>query len=348
MIEHIFALGTWEIHLQGNYERDYMRSKLEHICEYIDTAIDYNNDYLLKGYNEYKIISKIAPCHYEYYDLFVDNHMKCLQRDYIDIMLIHSDRGNWQPLAKRMSSDNRFKQIGVSNFTFDEIEEFKEITGQYPSYNEIEINPYYTDLDTIKYCKDRNIKIISYGILGGKYNAMTNVADFSLPYLVQYACNYANIVILKPESIRQTNEFYDIVTNYEVDKNLEFKVLNDNFSLNADNKSIVPMRYTAKDIVRTCLSQQTYHIACGHNKDNNYKSEKVDIVLPTFEMLGDYQAYIRYLYKQNYYNRYNTYYYDLLRADDGNYYAIYLYDDKGRITKINEFNKVELIKIYQD
>ena len=351
MIEHTFALGTWEIHLQTKEERQYMKDKLNNICEYIDTAIDYNNDYLLNNYDNYKIITKIAPCHFPYYDFFINNHLKCLNREYIDIMLIHSDRGEWQPLAKRMAEDNRFKEIGVSNFTFDEIEEFKEITGKYPAYNEIEINPYYTDLNTINYCKKRNIKIISYGILGGKYHAMTNVADFSLPYLIQYACNYANIVIIKPESYRHTNEFVDIITNYVPDKNLKFEILNKDFSLNANNKSIVPMRYEAKDIKRYCLSQETYHIACGNNKLDKIVSihnlaHKIDITLPVFEMLGDYQVYIRYIYRQNY-NNDDVYYYDFLIGDDKNYYIIYIYDDKDRITKINEYNKVELIKIYK-
>jgi len=36
------------------------------VCNYVDTAIDYNNDYILQKYLSlgYKIITKIAPCHF--------------------------------------------------------------------------------------------------------------------------------------------------------------------------------------------------------------------------------------------------------------------------------------------
>ena len=48
MITKDFALGTWEIHLQGQTEKKYILDNMQKVCKYIDTAIDYNNDYLLK------------------------------------------------------------------------------------------------------------------------------------------------------------------------------------------------------------------------------------------------------------------------------------------------------------
>ena len=49
-------------------------------------------------------------------------------------MLIHSNRGNWKDLAIKMTTDTRFNETGVSNFNITEIEEYKQLTGNYPKY----------------------------------------------------------------------------------------------------------------------------------------------------------------------------------------------------------------------
>lgn len=191
--------------------------KMRAVCTYVDTAVNYNNDYLLKDILQgpealqYKVISKIAPCHFPYYDLFMDSHVKCLGRDKIDIMLIHSSRGNWQDLAVRMENDSRLLKTGVSNFSLDEIKEYRDLVGHWPHYNEIEINPHYTDLKTIEFCREHGIKVISYGVFGGKYRAPTYIARYSVPSLIEYAAQFADIIILKPECERHVNELLDVI-----------------------------------------------------------------------------------------------------------------------------------------
>lgn len=349
-----YALGTWEMHLWAKEEKDYICSKMLSSCRYVDTAIDYNNDYLLSDIpSETKIISKVSSYHGSKYEFFVSNHLKCLKRDCIDIMLIHSSRGDWQSVAKNMMYDNRFKEIGVSNFDVKSIEEFKNIVGSYPRYNELEINPYYTDLETIKFCKDHGIKVIAYGIFGGKYNAPTYVADFSVPYLLEYAANYADIVILKPESYRQVNELKDVILNY-VSEPGERSFIPVKEKPESVNKSIEPMRYFAKDIKKYCYGYETYTNWCGRNVDTiGFKSkvifqtgfdrEVVDNVIdvPEFEMLGDYLTYLRYMFKTKYDDYKPVYAYDFLCGDNA-WYIVHLFDDKGRISKINKFGKVRV------
>lgn len=341
-----FCLGTWEMHLQTKNEQKLILNKMKNVCKYIDTAIDYNNDYLLRNIEDYILISKISSYHNDDYEFFVSNHLKCLNRSYIDIMLIHSNRGNWQSLLKKMKNDKRFKEIGVSNFNIQEILEYKEIVGEFPKYNEIEINPYYTDIDAINFCKKNNIQIIAYGIFCGKYKATQVIADFSIPYLMEYATNYADIVILKPECERHVNEFIDIFNNYKINKNNEYVILNLNNEIAAPNKSIVPMRYEPKSIKRVFNNIPTYNNACGKN---NGKFELMEIVnineFPVFEMLGDYMTYIRYKYRQNYDND-EIYLYDFLIGDDGFLYSIYI-NDNDKQSKINLYNDNKNIKIYK-
>lgn len=337
-----FAVGTWEIHLQTKNEQSMIMDKMKSICKYVDTAIDYNNDYLLKDIRDrYTLISKISSYHGDNYEFFVSNHLKCLNTDKIDIMLIHSNRGNWQKVAKLMANDDRFIEKGVSNFTPADIEEYKSITGFYPAYNEIEINPYYIDLDTVNFCKEKSIKIISYGVFGGKYKAVRNLADFSMPYMMSFAANYADIVILKPECERHVNEMIDIANNFIVPEDSDFS------PVTVDNKAVEPMVYDANRIFdKTCISFPTYHNAVGNNKSEDYIAKELPNDLPSFEMLGDYMTYIRYTYRQNY-DGSPVYFYDFLIGDDGNYYVIYLYNDKNKISKINEYNKVKFCKIFK-
>lgn len=343
MINGEFAIGTYEINLLTEEERNYVFRNLSTVAKYIDTAVNYNNDYLLCAYDDLKIISKISACHYDFYDFFIENHLKCLNRDYIDIMLIHSNRGAWVPLAKLMVNDKRFKEIGVSNFTINDILEFKKVTGEFPKYNEIEINPYYVDLETINFCKANGIKIIAYCILGGKYNAMRFVADFSLPYLVAFASHYADIVILRADSFRQTNAFVEAVSMYTP--------LDDYKPTSVTHKSMQPMSYPGILEDKYYGGELTYNIDCGRNVDTIFKSKdnitfRFEHLINSlnFEMLGDYATYFRYLFRQNYETQ--VYDYDFLIGDDNHYYSVYLIDDKcGRLTKVKDSNtKIELYR----
>jgi len=334
-IKSKYAIGTYEINLMTEEERQYMFNNLGKVCDYIDTAINYNNDYLL-DVGKHKIITKIAPCHYCEYDLFVNNHLKCLNRKYIDIMLIHNNRGDWLPLAKRMAKDKRFKQIGVSNFTIEELELYKKELGFYPKYNEIEINPYYTDIDTINYCKQHKIKIIAYCILGGKYNAMRFISMFSLPYLISYAANYSDIVILRADSFRQTNEFVEVVNHFN-NTFTKFEVI-------ANNKSMQPMIYNIPQIQKYYCNELSYFTGSGYNTNKKYKLiETLDTSnFPEFEMLGDYLAYVRYKFSKEKIVKYDK---DFLKIDNNKYIVMRLFS-KGCLTKVNIDAKKE-VKVYE-
>lgn len=348
MIDKKFALGTWEINLIDEELRD--RLYTDEIFSYIDTAIDYNNDYLLADTNK-KLISKISSYHTSMYEFFVSNHLKCLKRDKIDIMLIHSSRGNWQELAEKLKDDNRFEEIGVSNFNIDEILEYKTIVGDYPKYNELEISPLYTDIDTVEFCKLHGIKIIAYGVIGGKYLAQKMVAEYSLPYLLAYAAQHADIIIVKPESMRHLIEYrdckYNLITEF---MEVQYHPTVEDYSVDADNKQIVPMRYSPPKIEKCFHGVLTYHISCGKNIDINRpffkRKQKLNSYLdnmPDFEMLGDYQTFIRYKFRQKY-DRSKVYDYDFLIGDDGKYYVVYIFDDNGYLTKVQHNNRVEVYR----
>ena len=138
------ALGTYELSNSNLEELGYIFRDLK--FDYVDTSICYNNDYFLGRSRSFSggkgmVISKIPPQMFSDYEFYVENHLRCLKRDKIDIMLIHNPRSDWRDLAIKLIDDNRFIEVGVSNFSIDDLVKYKEITGVYPSYNEIEINP---------------------------------------------------------------------------------------------------------------------------------------------------------------------------------------------------------------
>ncbi len=326
MVNCEFALGTYEINLLEQEDLKYTIEKLLPKCKYIDTAINYNNDYIIRKFPERKIISKIAPCHNDYYEFFMENHLHYLGRDKIDIMLIHSPRGNWQSLLKQMALDERIDEIGVSNFNISQLKAAKKILGVYPSYNEIEINPQYCDTKTIKFCKDNGIRVIAYCILGGKYNAMRFVSQYSLSYLIQFAAHFADIVIVRADNHKQINSFVDIIEHTTP--------LNIPFTIDNCNKSMQPMIYPIPNVQKYYKSIRTYFNEIGQNTGEYFVLEDVNypFPFPNFEMLGDYMAYFRYIYNINDTVIYDN---DLLKLDDKLYLQFYMTDKQERLTKVN-------------
>lgn len=115
-------------------------------------------------------------------------------------MLIHNPRSDWHDLAIKMNKDERFVEVGVSNFNISQLNEYREVIGRYPLYNEMEINPNYYDKELIEFCHENNIKLIAYAILGGKYNARRNIATYTMPYLLSFVAKNAEFVILRSDN----------------------------------------------------------------------------------------------------------------------------------------------------
>lgn len=329
-----YAIGTYEINLLDKNELKSILKVQSQYCSYIDTAIDYDNDYVLSDFQKLKMISKISSCHYDEYDFFVDNHLKYLNRDKIDIMLIHSNRGDWEPLAKKMQGDKRFDKIGVSNFTKKDIIRYNEVTGNWPYANEVEINPFYTDGETIQFCKEKGIIIIAYAVLGGKYNSWRNVATFGLGNLLSYIEEYADIVITRANSITEAMDFKDVVNNFNPKDASVIKI-----NSNEIDKSIQPMNYRVPNIkYNKMFGMPTYMREVGNN--GKVKSKKiVDIKLPEFEMLGDYKTYIRYKFGGT------EYLGDWLKIDKNKYIAVYIWDKSGKLTKVSpDADRIEVVE----
>ncbi|HGZ9779727.1 TPA: aldo/keto reductase [Staphylococcus aureus] len=122
----------------------------------------------------------------EYLKQQVENSLKRLQTDYIDLYYIHFPDDNTpkdQAVAalQELKEQGKIKAIGVSNFTLDQLKEANK--DGYVDVVQLEYNLLHHENEAVlQYCVDHLITFIPYfplasGILAGKYDENTKFSD---------------------------------------------------------------------------------------------------------------------------------------------------------------------------
>lgn len=122
----------------------------------------------------------------EYLKQQVENSLKRLQTDYIDLYYIHFPDDNTpkdQAVAalQELKEQGKIKAIGVSNFTLDQLKEANK--DGYVDVVQLEYNLLHRENKAVlQYCVDHLITFIPYfplasGILAGKYDENTKFSD---------------------------------------------------------------------------------------------------------------------------------------------------------------------------
>lgn len=122
----------------------------------------------------------------EYLKQQVENSLKRLQTDYIDLYYIHFPDDNTpkdQAVAalQELKEQGKIKAIGVSNFTLDQLKEANK--DGYVDVVQLEYNLLHRENEAVlQYCVDHQITFIPYfplasGILAGKYDKNTKFSD---------------------------------------------------------------------------------------------------------------------------------------------------------------------------
>jgi diketogulonate reductase-like aldo/keto reductase len=106
----------------------------------------------------------------------VEDSLIKLKTDYIDLLLLHSPCGDqflqsWIVLEELMKV-GKVKTIGVSNFIISDLTRLYEIASIRPSTNQIEVNPFITRTELVKFCEMTNLQISAHSPLakGEKFN----------------------------------------------------------------------------------------------------------------------------------------------------------------------------------
>jgi diketogulonate reductase-like aldo/keto reductase len=111
-----------------------------------------------------------------------------LRLEWADLMLIHrpprlgAGQELWEGLI-RARDEGLTREIGVSNYTIEQVDELIRTTGETPAVNQIEWSPFGWSPEMLGWCGERGIVIQAYGPL-------TRGRRLNEPRLVEIAANY--------------------------------------------------------------------------------------------------------------------------------------------------------------
>ena len=100
----------------------------------------------------------------------LDKSLRNLDLDFVDLYLIHSPHAKnkrldqWETLLSQQEQ-NKVKNIGVSNWGINHIEELNDKGYPLPAANQIELHPWSQKPELVSYLKEKGIDIIAYSSL---------------------------------------------------------------------------------------------------------------------------------------------------------------------------------------
>ena len=139
---------------------------------------------------------------------------------YIDLILLHTPskhcREDWITLCSLYEKNrDRVGYIGVSNY---DIEHLKELEGlRVPYTNQIELSPFYTRFELVKYCRDLGIVVVAHTSLT-RAEKFDNVAltQMSVKYcqskakiLLAWARQNGYVVLPRTKDLRHLHENFE-------------------------------------------------------------------------------------------------------------------------------------------
>lgn len=190
----VLGLGTYL--LEPREAENSVKWALTNGYELIDTANAYQNEIAVgraikessKNRENIFLETKLWPCFYED-DEAIDNTLKRLDTDYIDLMILHQPAGNYIAGYKQLEKaykQGKLKAIGISNFNEDEIQEVLDKCEIKPTLIQVEAHPYYAQKDLRKILVKNNIVLQSWYPLGGRGNHSIleepNIVELSKKY----------------------------------------------------------------------------------------------------------------------------------------------------------------------
>jgi diketogulonate reductase-like aldo/keto reductase len=169
----VIGLGTWQLR---HHTAETVLQALEAGYRMIDTSGDYHTQKgigdAIRAYGAPReslfVITKIEDTDDAYEA--TKRNLAELKLDHVDLVLIHRppDRGVgevlWQEL-RRAKRDRLTRDIGVSNYSIEQIEELVYRTGELPVVNQIEWTPFGHSPRMLDFCHDNGIVIQAWSPL---------------------------------------------------------------------------------------------------------------------------------------------------------------------------------------
>lgn len=169
----VMGLGTWQL-------TDDTAGTVEHALELgyrmIDTAVDYGSQsgigHALARTGipraDIFLVAKVEEDDDAY--TATRRYLDEMRQDHADLVLIHRPPADgigaelWQGLA-RAREEGLTHEIGISNYSVDQMDRLIEVVGETPVVNQIEWTPFGWSPDVLAYCRERKIVIQGYSPL---------------------------------------------------------------------------------------------------------------------------------------------------------------------------------------
>lgn len=176
------AIGFGTYPLKGEDGTAAVRSAIEVGYRLLDTAVNYGNEPEVGAAiresgvprEELQVTSKIPGRHHGYDDAIRSTHesLERLGLDYLDLHLIHwpnPSQGRfeeaWRALVD-LRKQGLVRAIGVSNFTAEHLRRIVDDTGVTPAVNQIELHPYFPQVEMRRVNEEMGIRTESWSPLG--------------------------------------------------------------------------------------------------------------------------------------------------------------------------------------
>ena len=118
---------------------------------------------------EIYLSTKLWPSVYGSADEAIDDTLKRLDTDYIDLLFLHQPVGDYIGAYKAMEravNADKVRSLGLSNFPENRITEVVDATEIRPAVIQVEAHPYYPETELKKFLKDMGSVVMAWYPLG--------------------------------------------------------------------------------------------------------------------------------------------------------------------------------------
>lgn len=232
----LLAFGTWQ--LEGQRARSAISCALAAGYRHIDTATRYQNELdvgvalsenSVSRQNVF-VTTKVPPDHVGRQRQTLSESLAALGVDYLDLWLIHwPPEGDglltsWQSLIAARD-DGLVRDIGVSNYSLDQIDRLSEVTGVMPAVNQIEWSPFLYDRAVLAGHRERQVVVAGWSPFRSSklddpvlVGVSQNCGKSPTQVIVRWHLQHQVVVIPKsgqPDRIRQNRDVFDFELDAE-------------------------------------------------------------------------------------------------------------------------------------
>ena len=199
------GIGTYSLTGETCYQA--ILNALNSGVRLIDTAYMYHNEEEIGkaikaskvSREEIFVTTKLYPNQYDAPEAAIEEALRRLDLEYIDLMLLHHPGENdikaYQAMEKYVKK-GKIKSIGLSNWYIEELKEFLPHISIMPAVVQNEIHPFYQENDVIPYIQNLGIVVEGWYPFGGRgYTKELLNNEILIDISKQYNVSVAQVIL---------------------------------------------------------------------------------------------------------------------------------------------------------